>query len=315
MDKFISCDWGTTTLRLRIVENETQNILAEVTSQQGIAATYELWKNSSSDRFEFFRNILSDSIEKLSLQCAYSLNDIPIVISGMASASIGIIELDYKMLPIKTDASNLLTKIIEPVNDFMHRMIIISGVRSSDDVMRGEETIIAGCEIDDIVNEQLFILPGTHSKHIVVKNAMVTDFKTYMTGEIFDLLSTKSILSGSVEKENQMTEKINSSFGNGVEEGAYGNLLHDIFYVRTNRLLNKLSPLENYYYLSGLLIGSELKDILHKNYNAITLVSDEKLLPLYFEALHILKINKTVHCIAADKALIKGQCVIYKLYQ
>ena len=78
MNKFISCDWGTTSLRFRIVENERQRILAEITSQQGIAATYALWKNSSLERFIFFRNILSDNIEKLSSQCIYSLNNIPI---------------------------------------------------------------------------------------------------------------------------------------------------------------------------------------------------------------------------------------------
>ena len=143
-------------------------------------------------------------------------------------------------------------------------------------------------------------MPGTHSKHVIVKNGMITDFKTYMTGELFDLLSTKSILAGSLEKENPAAEKINTLFENGVEQGASGNILHDIFHIRTNRLFNKLSPEENYYYLSGLLIGTELKDIPYNNYTEVALVSDEKFLPLYLKALDILKINKNVHCIAAD---------------
>ncbi|HUZ61948.1 MAG TPA: 2-dehydro-3-deoxygalactonokinase [Hanamia sp.] len=314
MNKFISCDWGTSSLRLRLVETETQNVLAEVISNQGIAAIYALWKNNLSDRFEFYRSILSEGIKTISAQCGYNLNHITLVISGMASSGIGMIELEYKTLPVNTNGSDLLVHTIEPVNDFKHRMIIVSGIKSSGDVMRGEETIIVGCEIKNTDNKQLFILPGTHSKHIIVKNGMITDFKTFMTGELFNLLSTKSILSGSVERVNPTAKGINSFFETGVKEGAYNNLLNSIFTVRTNVLFNKLSQNENYYYLSGLLIGTELKDISHNHYSNLTIVSNEKLLRLYSRALHILKINKGIHCITADKALIKAQSVIYNLW-
>ena len=313
MDKFISCDWGTSSLRLRLVENETQNVLAEVMSQQGIAAIYALWKNNSSDRFLFYRTILSGGIKMLSAQCGYKLDDIALVISGMASSGIGMVELEYKMNPVNTIGNDLLVHKIDSVDDFKHQMIIVSGVKSSGDVMRGEETIIAGCEIKNIPDKQLFILPGTHSKHIIVKDGMITDFKTFMTGEIFDLLANKSILSGSVKRGNSTSKEVDSSFETGVQHGAYKNILNSIFDVRTNMLFNKLSQNENYYYLSGLLIGAELKDILHSDYSTVTIVSDEKFLPLYSSALSILKINKNVQCIAADKALIKGQSTIYKL--
>lgn len=312
MDKFISCDWGTSSLRLRLVETETQNVLAEVMSQQGIAPTYALWKNNPSDRFLFYRTILSEGIQTLSAQCGYNLDDIVMVISGMASSGIGMIELEYKMIPVNTNGSDLLVHKIEPVNDFKHPMIIVSGVKSVNDVMRGEETIIAGCEIRNTADKQLFILPGTHSKYIIVKNGMITDFKTFMTGELFDLLSTKSILSGSVEKQISHNKILSPWFEKGVKEGAFSNLLSSIFHVRTNQLFNKLPCEENYYYLSGLLIGSELKDLLQNNYNNINIVSDEKFLPLYSRALLILQTNKSAHCIAAGPALIKGQRVITK---
>jgi len=142
---------------------------------------------------------------------------------------------------------------------------------------------------------------------------MITDFKTFMTGELFDLLATKSILSGSVKRENSTSKEIDSSFETGVQQGACKNILNSIFNVRTNMLFNKLSQNENYYYLSGLLIGTELKDISQSDYSTVTIVSDEKFLLLYSRALSILKINKNVHCIAAKKALIKGQSTIYKL--
>lgn len=310
MNQFISCDWGTSSLRLRVIENETQNILAEFISQQGIAATYSLWQKSASDRFLFYESVLSEGIKKLSSQSGYSLSNVPIIISGMASSAIGMKELKYVTLPVTTNGDGFLIDIVESSTRFKHKMIIASGVRSGQDVMRGEETIIAGCEIKNTDGEQIFILPGTHSKHIVTENGLIKDFKTYMTGELFDLLSTKSILSGSLEKENLFSEIVNPWFEKGVKEGAKTNLLNSIFQVRTNRLFNKLGPKENYHYLSGLLIGAELKDLLNDNFNNITVVSDEKLLPLYSNALHLLIKNKNIRHVNSGMALIKGQSII-----
>jgi 2-dehydro-3-deoxygalactonokinase len=315
MNKFISCDWGTSSFRLRLIELDTQNILAEVASQQGIAATYAKWKNSSSDRFLFYESVLSSAIRKLSSQWGHPLSDIPVIISGMASSTIGMIELEYAPLPVKTDGNGLLIHVVENSVRFKHRIIIVSGVKSENDVMRGEETIIAGCDLKNTDEEQLFILPGTHSKHIITRNGMITDFKTYMTGELFDLLATKSILSNSMEKEKLLSKTVNPWFEKGVKEGFAENVLNSIFQVRTNLLFKKLRPKENYYYLSGLLIGTELKDLFHKNHSSITLVTDETFLPIYSKALQLLGINKNIHHISADRALIKGQSVIYKLYQ
>ncbi|MDP4283171.1 MAG: 2-dehydro-3-deoxygalactonokinase [Bacteroidota bacterium] len=315
MDKFISCDWGTSSFRLRLVETEAQNVLAEVTSQQGIASTHTSWKNSSLDRFLFYRSIISAGIKTLSTHSGYSLDNVVVIISGMASSGIGMMELEYKPLPAKTGGDDLLVHPIDPSNDFKHRVIMISGVKSANDVMRGEETMVVGCDVKNSPDERLFILPGTHSKHVSVKSGLIAGCKTFMTGELFDLLSTKSILSASLEKENYLSEITNPNFEKGVKEGAYDNLLNSIFHVRTNQLFNKLNPKENYHYLSGLLIGTELKDLLHINYSSVTLVSDKKFLLPYSQALHLLEISKSIQHINADKALIKGQTVIYKLYQ
>ena len=312
MNKFISCDWGTTSLRLWLIENETQNVLAEFVSQQGIAATYSMWKKSSSDRLLFYESVLSSGIRELTSNGKHSLSGIPIIISGMASSAIGMKELEYAPLPVKTNGDGLLMDTIESSSRFNHQMIIVSGVKSEQDVMRGEETIIAGCEIKNTNDEQLFILPGTHSKHIVTGNGIIKDFKTYMTGELFDLLAAKSILSNSVEKENPFSEIVKPWFEKGVKEGTTKNLLNNIFHVRTNLLFNKLSPEENYHYLSALLIGAELRHLLDNNYSNITLVSDEKFLLLYSNALHLLKLNTNIQHLNSDKALIKGQSMICK---
>jgi 2-dehydro-3-deoxygalactonokinase len=312
MEKFISCDWGTSAFRLRLIETETQKVLAEVKTAQGIATTYTLWKDSTADRFDFYCSILSSNINTLQHKCGYSLTNLTLVISGMASSGVGMLELNYKELPFKTNGTDLSIKTVEQSDYFKHKMIIVSGVKSIIDVIRGEETILIGCDVPEDNEEQLYIFPGTHSKHILVQKGLVNDFKTYMTGEFFDLLSTKSILSTSVEKGNNVkNNEADLHFEKGVIEGSSGNLLNSTFYIRTNQLLKKIKPTENYHNLSGLLIGSELKDLVNKNYTRIILVSAETLGRRYLQALQILSIKNVQH-INAHQALIKGQCIILK---
>lgn len=313
MEKFISCDWGTSAFRLRLAEAETGTVLSEVKTDQGIAATYALWKNNKEgiDPFLFYMAVISTSIEAIEKQCGYFLENIPIVISGMATSSIGMIELPYKELPFRSDGGDLLTHIVQSSQDFKHKMIFISGVKSATDVLRGEETILAGCNTASDEVEQVFIFPGTHSKHIIVKNGIALDFKTYMTGEFFELLCKESILSASVEQDNtDEGNENNAHFTKGVTEGVASNLLNSTFHVRTNQLFKKMNRRENYHYLSGLLIGAELKDLLHQKYSSITLVSSGVLGRKYFLALDELGLNQNLHQINADNALINGQCII-----
>jgi 2-dehydro-3-deoxygalactonokinase len=314
MKQFISCDWGTSSFRLRLIEAATKQVLAETKSAQGIAATYSLWKEQpDTDRILFYSDVILQQIKLLEKQYGHSLEKVTLVISGMASSTIGMMELPYKSIPYKANKAELQIHIIPPAKTFRHQMIMISGVRSANDVMRGEETILAGCNIADKVEEQLFIFPGTHSKHVVVKNGTVKDFKTYMTGELFDLLSNKSILAASVE-EDFTTPGNNEPFIKGIREAITTNLLNNIFHVRTNQVFGELSKKENYHYLSGLLIGEELKNIRNQNYASVTVVSAGALLTLYTEALSALGLKDTLQQKNADESLINGQAFIFNHY-
>lgn len=313
MEKFISCDWGTSAFRLRLVEAATQNILAEIKTQQGIAATFAAWKNEQdANQFSFYFTILSDSIAMLEKQYGKALTDIPLVVSGMASSSIGMMELPYKEAPFKADGSDLLVKNILPTLHFKHRILMISGVRSATDAMRGEETILAGCNATKEDRESIFIFPGTHSKHVIVNNGIVNDFRTYMTGEMFDLLVNKSVLAASLQKaDNSYENEMDFYFNKGVLEGAAGNLLSNIFRVRIHQLFHQLDKKQNYHYLSGLLIGAELKDIPAKKYTIVHLVSSGVLAQQYIKALHATG-STNVQYQHADAALVYGQSVICK---
>jgi 2-dehydro-3-deoxygalactonokinase len=146
---------------------------------------------------------------------------------------------------------------------------------------------------------------------VTVKNGNVIDIKTYMTGEFFELLSVKSILSATIEKTVDLNNgKNKKALEAGIKEGLHSNLLNSSFKVRTNYLFHKLSRQENYHYLSGLLIGTEIKEISGNDLD-ITLVSNSDLRSHYEVAFDVI-MNKTrsVKTQNADAAIVAGQLKI-----
>jgi 2-dehydro-3-deoxygalactonokinase len=236
----------------------------------------------------------------------------------MASSSIGMKPVPYQELPVSTDGSDMLTGYLDREPDFHHDTFLISGVRTATDVMRGEETqligILAGIPVTE--TEKLLIFPGTHSKHITVKGTRAVDFKTYMTGEFFDLLAKKSILHAGLEEGDGLHQaKASQSFRDAVIEGSGSNLLNACFRVRTNSLFDTLTKKENYYYLSGLLIGAELGEIAHNDAIEIYLSCGTSLKAYYETALEVLGLSQHLHSFpaeAVEQAAMIGQ---YKIFE
>lgn len=311
---FISCDWGTSSFRLRVIDAVKRTTLGEIRTQQGIASTFALWKEQQhTDRFLFYRDYLNSQVIQLEDSFGSSLHDTTIIIAGMASSAIGMKELPYQQIPFAIRVQNLKIERVATSTDFPHPIILISGLCSENDVMRGEETIIAGCALNDAGKKQLFILPGTHSKHVIAEEGILTSFKTHMTGELFELISTKSILAASVEKHELPLEE-NNNFIQGVQDAAASSLLNSIFHVRTNAIFNKLNKQDNYAYLSGLLIGEELKYITDEDIKAVNIVSSGSLLKLYHTAMLSLNKNYSLQITDADQALIKAQTDLFNIH-
>ncbi|ATP55264.1 2-keto-3-deoxy-galactonokinase [Pedobacter ginsengisoli] len=312
MDYFFSCDWGTSSFRLRLIRASDLVVIAETKSSRGISDTYKLWQQTStlSLRSDFYANIVKDEIKFLQQDLSMPTDGIPVLFSGMASSTIGMVDLPYKRLPFNLDGSDLKIEFITnsaAANPF----VVISGACTDCDVMRGEETKIVGCQslLDNSDQEQLLILPGTHPKHIVVKNNQAIDFKTYMTGEFFNLLSVDSILSASVAEGGDLDDPQNQdSFIEGVRASRHSNLLHASFMVRTNQVLKNIPPTQNFHYLSGLLIGTELGGL--KPDVPIYLVGGAVHASLYKLACNELNLRVNME-IDADLALIKGQQAIF----
>lgn len=320
MDKFLSCDWGTSSFRLRLVEAPALTTIAAVRAGSGIAATWQAWQSAGlqapTERWRFYIDQIKPAIQSIELQAGRLTEAIPLIISGMASSSIGMMELPYGKLPFTTDGRGVLTH-LEPANaDLPHDVLLISGIRSTDDVMRGEETQLIGCIAGNAnaATEGTFIFPGTHSKHIQVKDGEVTDFQTFMTGELFDLLRRHSILKDAVAApEGSAQPALNNSFNEGVVAGANGNLLHTAFRVRTNQLFGHLSKTENLDYLSGLLIGAELQS-LRAAAGHIYLCGGAHLEKHYATALDVLGLMQRSTVLPAqwiEEAVIRGHYSIF----
>lgn len=312
-DCFLSCDWGTSAFRLRLVQAEGARVLAEVVTDTGIAEMHNRWtaaKRADPERIQFYQAYLKEKIKALEMKTGATLHQVPVLVSGMASSTIGMLELPYKELPFNVDGSDLNVHIIAASAQMPHTLVLISGVCTGDDVIRGEETLLVGCAIAPTGKEQVFLFPGTHSKHVWVRNGAAHHFQTFMTGEVFELLSTKSILSNSVQKNRD--DAVTASFEIGVLEGTAANLLNSAFHVRTAHLFKKFTPEENYHYLSGLLIGAELKELVQKQAAHICLVCGEGLEKQYRHGLALLGLHDNLEIRNADAALVQGQLRIYE---
>ena len=312
-NSFISVDWGTSNLRIRFVSEQDFQIKGEYFYDHGLKKVNKIWEKSKNifpNKKKFLLDKLLEYIDKTLFEHANIKN---IIISGMASSSIGIQELDYSTIPFDLFNPKIILKKIE----WKEKIIsLISGIKKSDDIMRGEETQVIGIT-DEFINQDnvLIIIPGTHSKHIYCKDGIITDFKTFMTGEIFNCLCENTILSQSTEYDN-FKEEYEISFLNGVDQIKKGfSLVNAAFKIRTNDLFKKKSKRDNYHFLSGLLLGEELLKLDLRKTNKIVVYANPKLAKIYTTALKRLETKKEIICVP-EKKLAKSQALgQFKIYK
>lgn len=313
--KIISVDWGTSNLRIRLVNADPFIIIEEIASKMGVKSIYNQWLKKDKDREVYFLNFLHSQISLFNTKIDLS---IPIVISGMASSSIGLRELPYVKLPFDTNGKSLYVETLF-FKKIFNPIYLISGVKSKSDVIRGEEVQIVGLlsGYNTNVETTVYIFPGSHSKHIVCENDFVTNFKTYMTGEVFEVISNHSILKESLVP-GILTKIELSSFNEGVRDSnKTSSILNTLFKVRTNSLFKKKTKIENFYYLSGLLIGEELKYLLIFPFNKLQLCAAGNLFELYNQAIKILGLSLKTEFVSkdiVDYSVIKGQLQILKQF-
>lgn len=312
IEQFVSIDWGTTNFRMRLVEVKSMDILEAIESSEGIKTIYNQQEGGNLNKELFFLDFIKRQLETFESSIG---EDIPIVISGMASSSIGLRELPYAQLPFMLSGSSLYTEMIRS-SVLNNPVYLISGVRSETDVIRGEEVQIIG--LTDLVQNTepcIYILPGTHSKHLICSKGHVLDFKTYMTGELFEAIANNTILKNTLEHSQPSQQNMDGYKAGVLDAWNNDTLLNSLFKVRTNILLGNYTPTANYYYLSGLLIGEELKSLKHLSNYQINICASGIHSQLYLKALEVVNLVSKVTIVpgkVVDRSVVKGQLKVLK---
>jgi 2-dehydro-3-deoxygalactonokinase len=152
--------------------------------------------------------------------------------------------------------------------------------------MRGEETQLLGGTDPDFTG--LVCIPGTHSKWVKIEAGEVIEFSTYMTGELFSVISQHSILAYAVEMAGRFP--MNSQpFREGLATAlaAPAGLTASLFRLRAAQLLGFEQRIDGAARLSGLLIGTEIADAVdrHGPPRSLRLIGADGLGRLYEAAL------------------------------
>jgi 2-dehydro-3-deoxygalactonokinase len=214
-----------------------------------------------------------------------------VLMCGMVGARRGWKEAPYLQVPASFD--QLVQAVIKLDVDGMDARIVpgLIGMDSNGvpDVMRGEETEILGCATE-VGSNVLFCLPGTHTKWVRMDDGRIGSFSTSMTGDLFKAIRESTILRSCTQHE----PNDESAFLLGVARaGQNGELGHQLFGVRTLVLTGKMNDTSASSYLSGLLIGSEVRDMAHKE-DDVHLIGEAALCVLYQKALKEFGINSTI---------------------
>lgn len=277
---FISCDWGTTNFRLRAVLEADLTILSEHSTNKGVKnLNDEFVLGGKGKRLSFFAAYLQQQLAKLPPEFTGS----PLVVSGMATANIGMRELPYGVLPIEKGASHFV------VENLMlwpgQQALLVSGIKAKAGMMRGEETQALGL-LKHLQGQSdgVLLLPGTHSKHLHYSGESFTGFTSFMTGELFEILSQKSILANSIKK-GTLNTRTKECFLQGVRKGFTDGFPAHLFSIRAGHVISQTDPTDSFYHLSGLLIGDELSHLPKLKGGTVYLAGTGPLYQLYCDAL------------------------------
>jgi 2-dehydro-3-deoxygalactonokinase len=240
MRALVGVDWGTTSLRAARISPDGE-VLEQRSSPRGILTVPP----------GGFPSVLHETCGD------WLASDTLCLVSGMAGSRQGWREAPYAPCPagFAELAAGLLW--VEP-----GRIALVPGLSCETlgvpDVMRGEEVQVFGAM--DLLGQAdgWFVLPGTHSKWVRVAQGRLESFATFMTGEVYALLRQHSILGRMMPAEDAALDA--DAFVRGVRHAQQARgLLHGAFSARTLALFDRLPPHALPSYLSGLVIGEELR--------------------------------------------------------
>lgn len=264
---WIAADWGTSRLRVWAMDAQDR-VIANAASDQGMGGL-------TAEGFE-------PALAALIAPWRRAGQRLEVLICGMAGARQGWVEAPYADVPCAPAGSRGVTA---PTHDPLLSVRILPGLCQRDpaDVMRGEETQIAGFIAADPGYDGTLCLPGTHAKWVRVAGGSVQRFSTAMTGEMFALLSQQSVLRHSLDGERD-ADAFAAAAAEALAEPQ--GLSGALFGIRAASLLHPVGAGAARARLSGLLIGAELAAMRQYWQDApVTVIGDAALASAYVLAL------------------------------
>lgn len=274
MRPLIAIDWGTSSLRAALLDPQGA-VLEERSMARGILTV------APNEFPSVFATVTAQWRGSQDALC---------LLSGMVGSRQGWVEAPYCPCPAGfADIAARLTW-VEP-----GRIAIVPGLRCDEqgvpDVLRGEETQVFGALALLGLADAVVVLPGTHSKWVRVAQGRIRGFSTFMTGEFYALLRRHSILARSLpQADGELDEE---AFQDGFEYALrQGNLLRTAFSIRTLSLFDRLPATALPSYLSGLVIGEELRSqALGPIAQSLVVVGSPELTRRYLLALQMLGVR------------------------
>ncbi|NSX54116.1 2-dehydro-3-deoxygalactonokinase [Parasulfitobacter algicola] len=237
---WFAVDWGTSNLRVWAM-TASGTVLDQAVSDQGMGKL-------TRDRFEpALLDLIGDWLGP---------NKTPVIACGMVGARQGWVEAPYQTTPCKPFVNQLTA--VNFLQDPRLQVYVIPGVCQKDpaDVMRGEETQIAGFLSLNKNWDGVICLPGTHTKWVQISADEIISFKTFLTGELFDLLTHHSVLRHSIDTDGWDDDAFQTAVSEAISRPEA--IAARLFSIRADDLLHDRAPSQACAYLSGLLIGAEL---------------------------------------------------------
>ena len=263
---WIAVDWGTSNMRAWAM-SASGTVLAETSSDQGMG------------------KLSKDCFEPALLKVAGHWINGPttIIACGMVGSRQGWVEAPYAAVPCPALSQGLVRASANNPDLQVH---VIPGIKQIDpaDVMRGEETQVAGFLARNPDWDGVICLPGTHTKWVHVSADEVVSFQTFMTGELFDTIARQTILRHSITAGEWDDSAFQTGLGDAMARPE--KLAARLFALRADDLLNDVSNGVIRARLSGLLIGAELAAA--KPYwlgQQIAVIGESGISKLYVEAL------------------------------
>jgi len=294
---WLAVDWGTSHLRVWLIGPDGR-VLDQRRSDQGMGLL----------KREAFEPALLALVEDVTPK----RGGIPVLVCGMAGSRQGWAEAPYMSTPCAPPSIRSAVSVSTYNPAF--KVFIIPGIKqaSPPDVMRGEETQIAGFLADHPNFDGVVCLPGTHSKWVRVNAGSVVQFQTFMTGEMFALLEQKSVLrhsmSGNAWDDNAFAAAVCDALA------CPSTLTTDLFSIRASALLKGTPAGVSRARLSGLLIGLELAGARrYWDGQEVRVIGSEGVARSYHSALRTQ--NAHVSLVAGDDMVLKGLRVAHDALQ